>query len=157
MQRAVTFLTGALALFTSVLLPAPAQAYGDPIGNYNFLLEVEGEPAGGFVELAELDGHGGDVLALQDGVVSEELLLAVAEAEKRPLALTLQELDEKGRVIGREKLCATPLTMVLDDPKAGPVALSTPDEIEEAATLSPDDEHGIMIWIIYVGSCEDEE
>lgn len=161
MKLAHTILAGALALLATASTSADARRTDiDHVGLYNFAVEISGVAVAGFQEVVELDGHGGDgpVLALEDGVATDDLLWASADAAGGPLELTLVEQDEKGRSISRERMCATPLTVVLDDPKAGPVAASSPGAIEQAAgEITPDDEYGIVIYVIYVGSCDDEE
>jgi hypothetical protein len=150
-----TLLAGALTLLATATTTADARRTDvDHVGLYNFTVEIGGVDAGTFASVVELDGHGGDgpLLALEDGVIRDELLWAWLDAEGKPLELTLVERDAKGTVIAREVLRCQPLTLVLDNPEGGLEALSTPDAIEQAATENePDDEYGIIIWIIYVG------
>jgi hypothetical protein len=156
-----TFLAGALTLLAATSTAAEARRDDiEHVGLYNFVVELSGVAVAGFDAVEELDGHGGDgpLLALEDGVVTDALLWAWVDSRGKPLELTLVELDEKGRELSREPLLTKPLTLVLDEKGVGPVALSAVAEIEQAATrITPDEEYGIFIFVVYVGSDDLED
>lgn len=156
-----TLLAGALTLLATASTSVDARRDDlDHVGLYNFVVEIDGEDVAAFSSVRKLDGHGGDgpALVLQDGVLLNESLLwawsdqlqGVKDAPK----ITLVELDAKGG-----ELATMPLDLriggafYLDETA---VLVETVPELEQAATeVEPDDEYGIVIWVIYVGSDED--
>ncbi|MFH1468179.1 MAG: hypothetical protein ABIO70_27580 [Pseudomonadota bacterium] len=150
----------ALALLAAI----PTSAFADRrereldhIGQYNFTVELDGLTLASFSAVEETDDG---LLALVDGIlISDELLwvwLDLLEGDK-PLELALVERDTKGRVIQQEALAWVPLVVVVET-EDGAVKLGDAEDIEQAAAaLHLDGEHGILIPIIWIGDCCDEE
>ncbi len=144
-----------VALFTLVALcpAAMAQSLKAEAGEFVITVGASGGEDGEF-EAAAVDEKAGSV-TLYDGQISVRLLEAWADALAGRAAaptVVLEEIDEDGRPMSRVTVTGIPRELEVEGKSIKACQLEL---LELAETVEAEGEHGIMIYIIYVG--DDDE
>ncbi len=146
----------AISLFTLVgLCPtAMAQSLKGEAEEFVITVGAKGGEDGAF-EAAAVDEKAGAV-TLYDGQVSAELLEAWAAALAGRAAaprVVVEEIDEDGKLMSRATVTGVPREVEVEGQSIKACQL---DLLELAEAVEADGEHGIMIYIIYIGDDDDE-
>lgn len=151
-----------LALLATSVLPLVANAADPSVTPFRFAIEIEGVEMGRFSSLESLGTASEPEVALKDGVLlSDDFLydwLDLLDGEVKSLETVLVVLDKNGKAIARKPMVGAPIAIEVVLKDGEPMLLEYTKEIEAfSATITPSGLNGIMIPIIWIGDCCDEE